>query len=319
MFSDVLTHRTIQRISSVAPHSAFCDLIRLDPDTLLCCYRQGDTHVSPDGIIEISGIGNDGRVRFRQRLHLPGADLRDPKLSRDARGTLWLLAYAKYPETRKMVSWFSTTGKSWSSCHDTGVRRDWLWRTVWHQNESWGLAYHRARNTLDLYRGHLGKRMFLHHEQALSKDKHRLGYPNESDLFFDQNQTLWALVRRDADTFTAQLGKADAPYTRWQWQDLGEYIGGPAWLPLTGDTMLVAGRRWDGKHLRTCLWLLNRTSGALEVLMTLPSAGDNSYPGLVITGDTLHVAYYSEHVDRQSRVYLATLSGLEKLRDVIKQ
>lgn len=281
--------------------------------------------MSHDGHIEVVTLTRKGRVLARQRLCLPGWDLRDPKLSIDDRGVLWLTSYAKTVDAAgnvlasRNLSWFSKTGTSWSSMHWFGENHWWLWKITWHNKQAFSLAYHRYDEQLDLFTGHPGKQMQRTVSHVLSKRHHNLGYPNESVLHFDRNDHLWALSRRDKDSLTAQLGRSAFPHTGWVWRDLGMYIGGPAWLPLTHQTMLVCGRDIDNKRVATKLWLLHKPSAQLQDLCTLPSAGDTSYPGLVIDQDTLYVSYYSSHIDNVSRVYLATLSGIKALRDIVEQ
>ena len=58
---------------------------------------------------------------------------------------------------------------------------------------------------------------------------------------------------------------------------------------------------------------MNLSNGDLQELLILPSAGDNSYPGLVLKKrvleeDTLYVSYYSSHEDNKSCVYLAEIN-----------
>lgn len=322
MYTNIFRIEAFKRISSRSAHSAFTDLIPLN-GVFLTCYRQATNHVSDDGRIEITTIADNGDILRREKLQLPQTDLRDPKLSVDNNGRIWLLAHARFHNARalttRMVSWFSDDGLSWSSPHFFGSDIWWLWRITWHGNSALGLAYSRAANRIDLYQGHPGKSMFSHPVSPLSLTKHGLGYPNESDLLVDENGVITALVRRDADTFSAQLGTSKPPYSRWQWRDLGEYIGGPAMIKLDNRYLLVAGRQWTGKSLVTQIWLLDSTTATLYECMRLPSAGDNSYPGLEIQGDNLFVSYYSSHIDNETRVYFARLSGVEKLRDVIKQ
>lgn len=47
--------------------------------------------------------------------------------------------------------------------------------------------------------------------------------------------------------------------------------------------------------------------GAVTPIITLPSGGDTSYPGLVLRRDRLLISYYSSH-EGQSRIYLAVLN-----------
>lgn len=46
---------------------------------------------------------------------------------------------------------------------------------------------------------------------------------------------------------------------------------------------------------RTSFAWVNRTTGKLTECGTLPSAGDNSYAGLVVRNGTAYVSYYSSH------------------------
>jgi hypothetical protein len=134
--------------------------------------------------------------------------------------------------------------------------------------------------------------------------KHKKGYPNESDLIFD-GKNAFALVRRDADSYSAQLGHSKFPYKKWSWIDLGRYIGGPVMLHLGENFALVAGRIVKNGQLVTGLLKMNLANGDLQELLILPSAGDNSYPGLVLKEGLLYVSYYSSHEDNKSSVYLA--------------
>lgn len=309
----------VSRVSSPASHAAFTDLIASN-DGFLCCYRQATNHVSGDGIIVIATLNHDGKVLSREYISVPDTDLRDPKLSSDANGRIWLIAFARFQANERghsdtaMVSWFTDTGYSWSSAHRFGESHWWLWRIGWGKKHAYGFAYHRGLNQLDLCVGHPHKQMFRHPVPAMSLAKHGLGYPNESALIIDDNEQITALVRRDADSFTAQLGQSKPPFQQWHWKSVGDYIGGPAMVSLTGNYALVAGRKWTGKKLNTQLWVIELSTATLTPLITLPSAGDNSYPGLVLQGDTLFMSYYSGHMDNQTRVYFAEISGLNALR-----
>ncbi len=314
----------VNRISSPSPHSAFTDIVKIG-NRLVCCYRQASNHVSGDGHIEISLLTLDSKVISRQQIRLPNWDLRDPKLSVDANGRIYLLAFARLNATEKgchstrWVSWFSDNGQTWSTAHFFGPNGWWLWRIRWLKNVAYGFAYNRQQNRIDLYCGHPRKTMYLHKPYALSLRDHGLGYPNESDLIFDNQGVMWALIRRDADTFSAQLGYSRAPYTQWQWKDLNTYIGGPVMTPLSSNSVLVAGRIWLHNQPKTALWHLTLNSGKLTHLLTLPSAADNSYPGIVLEGDSCYVSYYSGHIDNETRVYLAKIESVNELREEIEK
>lgn len=303
----------VKRICHGSTHNAFGDTVIFN-DHIFICYRAGSDHMSEDGRVIVLQCSLTGKRISQSTLHLPNTDLRDPHFCLDGKA-LRLLAHTRYiPSNPKAetVSWFSNGNNVWSGVHFPGPRGWWLWRAQVHKGRSWGIGYLRQANQINLYSGQLRGRMEIVSEAILSQQKHGLGYPNESDLRFTSDSTLVTVVRRDADSFTAQLGISKPPYRRWQWQDLGVYIGGPAMHLLSDDTALVAGRSWDSRALHTRLWLLDIVTGKLTSLAVLPSGGDNGYPGLAIHDNTLLMSYYSSHIDNQSRMYLATFSLANK-------
>ena len=203
------------------------------------------------------------------------------------------------------LTWFSADALSWSSAKYLGDRFWWLWRLRWHNKRAYGFAYNRGRESLAFYAGNPRGTFTRVNADALSQTRHGLGYPNESDLVFTSDGCAVALVRRDADTCTAQLGRARPPYRHWQWQDLGHYVGGPVMTLTSDNTAIVAGRQWQHAGPKTVVWTLNLSTASLQKQLELPSAGDCSYPGLVVQDGNLYISYYSSHEGGQARVYLA--------------
>ena len=105
------------------------------------------------------------------------------------------------------------------------------------------------------------------------------------------------------------MGRADAPYTDWTFTDCEAPFHSPNLMLLPSGDWIAGGRLWD--PLRTAVCLLNPESGSLSELVVLPSEGDTGYPGMVLQGDTLWVAYYSSH-EEKTAIYLAHIdvSGL---------
>jgi hypothetical protein len=306
----------IKRLTYAHKHHAFTDLCDFR-GALYCCYRVASNHVSGDGVINIVTMTTNTEVKYTQRISLPSTDLRDPKLSITPKGELMLLAYARRSASshhlgllgeNTPVIWTSQDGLSWSSPTNIGEKHWWLWRLRWHNNSAYGLAYNRSANAVHLYSGQPKQSFHRVKNNVFSLKTHNRGYPNESDMCFTDNGTAYVILRRDSDTYSAQLGVSKAPYTQWHWTDLGFYLGGPNMLKLDEQSALLAGRVLYKNKLVTAVLKIEFKSAKVRPLKILPSSGDNSYPGMVRRGNTLFVSYYSAHQDQQAHIYLAALT-----------
>jgi hypothetical protein len=124
-------------------------------------------------------------------------------------------------------------------------------------------------------------------------------------MIFLEDGTCLCLLRRDPfrDSGSAQLGRAEPPYTEWTWQDLGVRIGGPHMIRLPDGRIVAAVRMYD-RQTRTSLCWVDPEAGTLTEFLSLPSGGDTSYAGLVWHEGVLWVSYYSSHEGKTS-IYLA--------------
>jgi hypothetical protein len=295
----------VRKIWDAAAHNAFTDLLR-HGDRWFCVFREGAGHVSPDGAIRVL-TSTDGREwSSAARLAVPGADLRDPKLSATPDGRLMIVAAAardRKPDGRakhQSMVFFSRDGREWDEGRDVADPDFWLWRVTWHDRQAYGVAYGTDRSSpvVRLYRSRDG----LHFETLVG----RLDvpdFPNESSLVFLDDGAGLCLLRRDAGTRTGMLGTSRPPYTDWKWRDLGVPIGGPRMIRLPDGRLVVGGRLYDGK-VRTSLGGIDPEAGTFRELLALPSGGDTSYPGLVWHDGLLWVSYYSSH-EGKARIYLA--------------
>ena len=225
----------VKPIWQAGEHNAFTDLC-LYRERLFLAFREAATHVSGDGRIRVLELTEQGHIRHRSFIQIEGVDLRDPKLSVTPDGKLLLIAYARHNDqdnntvVSKPICWFSSDGKSWSSHHYFGDQFWWLWRVTWTGNECLGLAYNRSQQAINLYKGDPRRTFHTHKAAVFSKEKNGKGYPNESDIQILSDGTAVALLRRDQDTCTAQLGMSKKPYTQWQWDDLKDYVGRPGFF-----------------------------------------------------------------------------------------
>lgn len=300
-----------KRLTTNQHHNAFTDLCFFNHQ-FFCCFRQASNHVSQDGVIVVLTLTPEGNIAAKQTLRISGADLRDPKLSVTPDNQLLMHAQARFTHENNQtrfsqgVCWQSQTGESWSQEHYFGDKNWWLWRLCWQGTTALGFAYNRSQNAINLYQGNPRRTFHMTTPEALSLAKHGKGYPNESDIIFLDDKQAVAIVRRDADSYTAQLGYANPPYKKWRWADLGIYVGGPAMVKLSNSHGLIAGRSFNRKGPVTALYRVHFGSAHVEHVFTFKSGGDCSYPGLAMVQNTLFVSYYSSH-EGNSHIYLSKL------------
>jgi hypothetical protein len=112
------------------------------------------------------------------------------------------------------------------------------------------------------------------------------------------------LLRGEEKDRHAWVGTSRAPYDAWTWRDGGHAAHGPNFVVLADGRMFYAGRDFDERNAAHTVFG-RMTAEKLEPLITFPSGGDNSYPGMVDAGDgTLWVSYYSSH-EKHTAIYLA--------------
>lgn len=302
-----------RRIWDAAPHNAFTDLIRYH-DQWLCTFREGTGHVpGRDGAIRI--LRSDDGLKWESAALLTetGIDLRDPKLSIAPDGRLMLLmggsVYDGAPgdRPRKLVSGrtrvsFSKDLKTWTAPQPVSLPdREWLWRVTWLDEVGYGVAYSHGAAAKD-FLVHLWRTRDGVNYEHVTQLKPPC-WANETTLRFLPDRTMLALVRGEQSDRHTILGTSQPPYTQWTWVDTGRAAQGPNFLPLPDGRLLYAGRDFPN-GARTVVGELR--DGRCLPLLTLPSGGDCSYPGLVWHEDTLWVSYYSSH-EGKTAIYLARL------------
>ena len=127
------------------------------------------------------------------------------------------------------------------------------------------------------------------------------GWPNEANLRVLPSGEMICLLRCNQ---TGWIGRSRPPYKTWTWKDTGHRLGGPNFIQLPNGELWAGSRDYPGDEARTVL--VRMTLSSYEPVVTLPSGGDNSYPGLVWHEGQLWMSYYSSHEGKTS-IYLAKI------------
>jgi len=293
----------VKKIWDQGQHNAFTDLVR-HRDRWYCVFREGKAHVSPDGSVRVLTSSDGDHWESAALLSSPRGDVRDPKIVVTPGGPLMVVAAIAIPDgaekkIHQSVVAFSDDVKTWSDWHDVGDQNFWLWRVLWHGDTAYGIGYETtAEKSTRLYRSSDGKRF-----ETLVETLFDEGYPNETGIVVEPDQTMLCLMRRDGEKANGQFGVSKPPYTEWTWNDIGTRIGGPQLIRLPDGRHVAAVRLYDGR-VRTALCWLDPATGKLEEFQVLPSGGDTSYPGMVFHEGRLWVSYYSSH-EGKTNIYLA--------------
>jgi len=298
----------VKRLADDAPHSAFTDLIRWN-DQFVCAFRQGRGHVSADGRIAVMTSPDGDAWTKAAELTMPEFDLRDASLSVTPAGKLMLVGGAsprkqdgERAPTGTFVA-FSDDARQWTTPEIILEPGRWLWRVTWHDGKAYGVSYAASANhpVASLLVSDDGRRF----EELVSNLFDR-GWPTEAVVRFAADGQALCLLRRDGaeGTNSAQLGASRAPYRDWAWQDLGVFFGGPNLTLSPAGQWIAAGRLMHDGAAKTDLCWLEVESQQLHSLLTFPSGGDTSYPGLAWHDGRLWVSYYSSH-EGKTCIYLA--------------
>ena len=295
----------LAKIWDQGAHNAFTDLIRFQ-GKWFCTFREAEGHVKGDGRIRVLASDDGDAWASTAFLEADGIDLRDPKLSVTPDGRLMIVAGGSVYREGELVGRqprvaFSEDGREWTPPQRVLEEGDWLWRVTWHEGCAYGVTYNIFADA-DAWALRLVKSADGVNYETVTvfaiPDR-----PNETTLRFLANGDMVALVRREAGTCHTWIGVSSAPYTDWTWHETQHRVGGPNFIVLPDGAMWVAGRSYPG-GAKTVLARMGLDR--YEPVLTLPSGGDCSYPGLVWHEGLLWMTYYSSHEDKTS-IYLAKI------------
>ncbi len=292
---------SVERIWDRGEHNAFTDLIRFN-ERWWCTFREAEGHGASIGrarvIVSDDGKGWDSAALLDEE----GVDLRDPKLSITPDGRLMMIMggslYAgDVYQTRAPRVAFSDDGRNWTQPRKLLAEDHWLWRVTWHDDWAWSvskLGEGRDPRRGMLYRSRDGLDWEWITEFRLPGN---IWNASETTLRFMPDGELIALTRPH------WIGTSQPPYKQWNWTKIEHKLGGPNFIRLPDGALWAAARDYRGGPTTA---LARMTRDSYKPVLTLPSGGDCSYPGMVWHDGLLWMSYYSSH-EGKTRIYLAKI------------
>jgi len=290
---------SVEKIWDRAAYNSFTDLIRFR-DRWYCTFREGVGHAGDTGVVRVL-VSDDAREWQSAGLVTErDIDLRDPKLSVTPEGRLMLVMGGIVNENRQYLTRsprvsFSSDGSAWSAPKKVLAEDHWLWRVTWHKGRAYCLS--------KLNEGRRPRRGFLYS----TVDGMQWNYitefmaegVSETTLRFMPDDEMIALVR------PGWIGHSRPPYRKWDFHKMKHQIGGPNFVRLPDGSLWASARRYNDDGTRNTV-LARMTPESYQPVLTLPSGGDTSYPGMVWHDDFLWVSYYSSH-EAKTSIYLAKI------------
>lgn len=314
---------SVVKIWDQGKHNAFTDLARWR-GKWYCTFREADAHVGGDGQLRVLESADGQQWASIALLSEPGIDLRDPKLCITPDDRLMIVAGGSVYEGTRLLGRqprvaFSSDGRTWTATQRVLSEGEWLWRVTWYAGKAWGVSYNASARTstaaqqaaatgkvepgpadwklkLVVSDNGVDYRLVTHLDVP--------GHPNETTLRFLPDGEMVALVRREAGNTFGWIGRSRPPYTEWTWKETQHRLGGPNFIRLPDGSLWAGSRSYPG-GARTVLARMS-ADGEYEPVLTLPSGGDTSYPGLVWHDGLLWMSYYASHEGRSS-IYLAKI------------
>lgn len=178
---------------------------------------------------------------------------------------------------------------------------DWLWCVTAHQGSYYSVGYK------------INQPAYLYQTQNINQFRKIAefrfqGKPTEATLRFQEDEA-YMLMRRNDTTALLLNFNINTPdlYSTYD-LPMTDY-GGPNFIFY--ENYIIMGGRVERK---TVLSTFDLTTNEFKHLVTLPSEGDNSYPGLAIVDQTLYVTYYSEDKPNEFSIKMATFNLNELFR-----
>jgi hypothetical protein len=286
-------------------HCAFTDLVRFN-NAFYITFREAASHTATAataGRVRILKTTDGSQWEEVALIALSQKDIRDPKLSITPDNRIMVImdveefnvAGNTVISRKPHVSFSDANGAAFSvpeACTlDPSVQSttNWIWRVTWHKGVGYGIDYSSGKGYF-LVKTTDGKTW----EKITNLEVD--GTPNEATIRFNSQDNMYILIRRESEDQLAVLAEANAPYTNFKFTKMPFRVGGPDFLFLDDNT-LVVGTRWyneAGEGSGTVLYVVD-LAGNIKRSLKVPSAGDSSYTGMVLFENKLWFSYYTSH------------------------
>ena len=283
-------------------------------DAIYLIHRTYDSQVlSPDARLHLYRSTDQG-VTFQEirQFNYPARDIRDPKLvpfGNELRiyslsRLPGFMAYDLGTDSLTTVA-RSTDGTTWSEptpVYESGWS---FWREIQVGARLYAAAYQDGDRSIIFLESADG--LTWNRLATVFSDPCRIPLEPEP-MFFPDGRVVIGIRMDDGPNYLddghEKLCVADPPYTHFECPtELPGRLDGPVTFEYGGDRWVIARAHLSGLRKRTVLYrwtgnLHDLQGVGLELVATLPSAGDTSYAGLVWTspGHAL-VSYYTSNPD----------------------
>jgi hypothetical protein len=310
-------------------HNAFTDLCWFQDRIYLTFRSCPDGHmVHPTSCVIVLCSEDLGKSwKETHRFSVPQRDTRDPHFL-VFRGRLFVYSGTWYSGATTLprddydlnlhlgyAAWTDDGAKWQSPIMLEGTFGHYIWRAAVASDRAWLCG--RRKSSFDVKaRGEPRETesLILESEDGLvwrRAGQFQASAGDETAFLFD-DQGRGMAIARDGQGQAAGLLQAPRPSGPWTRSDLGVAIGGPLLTRWQGRHVVGGRRTTPDEGPRTALWWL--IEGKLKPLATLPSGGDNSYPGLVELPDgSALLSWYSSH-EKDDRGKAITAIYLAELR-----
>jgi hypothetical protein len=308
---------SVDRIWDRGGHNAFTDLVNFN-NTFYCVFREGightpkiGDHAMINGTIRMLASKDGENWVSVAHIFEKDVDLRDPKLTITPDNRLMILMGGSvyngkhFKSSRGRVCFYYPENGALSKIQEINIDKkirtggDWLWNITWHNGTAYGVVYQGRKNALNKYSAHLVKSTDgINYEYVSSLEIETS--PTEADVKFLDDGRMVIIIRGKK----GEIGVSTAPYKKWEWNTLPVPLGGPELIVLKNGKLICATREYIENDARRTILAEVTLDGGFKRLVTLPSSGDTSYPGMVIKDGILYVTYYSSH-EGQTTIYTA--------------